>query len=309
MGGLENLKTRLNYQGGDAQGRLNKDKLNSLKQAIKYAYQDAIIQAVDKENPALFNRELRCLINPIKLKDDYDEHLLSIPYGETEDTTLSVGDTFYWPEDDSYWIVFLHHTDERAYFKASIRQCKKEITINKKTYKIYYRGPVETTIQWNLKKSINTNSLNYSAIIYITKNEETLEFFHRFAKVEIDNKPFEVKTVNSDSGDGIIEICLGETFSNSLEKERQKELEEKQESLNNEINGPINVIPYRTYIYTISENFGEGEWILNSKKARISSQTATSVTIDIVTGKSGKFDLIYKTKEKETVLAIAIDSI
>jgi hypothetical protein len=38
----------------------------------------------------------------------------------------------------------------------------------------------------------------------ITKDENTLEFFHRFAKIEIANEMWEVQAVNKDSGDGVI---------------------------------------------------------------------------------------------------------
>ena len=34
MSGLDNLKLRLSYQGGNHQGRMNLDKLRSLKKAL-----------------------------------------------------------------------------------------------------------------------------------------------------------------------------------------------------------------------------------------------------------------------------------
>ena len=40
MSGLENLKTRLNYQGGvTAESRFQRDKLKTLKKALIYSYQ------------------------------------------------------------------------------------------------------------------------------------------------------------------------------------------------------------------------------------------------------------------------------
>ena len=42
------------------------------------------------------------------------------------------------------------------------------------------RGPLEQTIQWNSKHNLNINELNYTAVMFITKNQETLDFFDRF---------------------------------------------------------------------------------------------------------------------------------
>lgn len=33
------------------------------------------------------------------------------------------------------------------------------------------------------------NKENYTLLMYITKNEETLNYFHRFARIEIDGLP------------------------------------------------------------------------------------------------------------------------
>ena len=39
MSGLENLKTRLNYVGGgNQQGRMNRDKVASLRKALLYSF-------------------------------------------------------------------------------------------------------------------------------------------------------------------------------------------------------------------------------------------------------------------------------
>lgn len=74
MEGLDNLKTRLNYAGGKSQQvRMNEDKLKSLKKALLYSYQAATAILAD-------GREFRCLINPDKLKNEYDMKIISIPF-------------------------------------------------------------------------------------------------------------------------------------------------------------------------------------------------------------------------------------
>ena len=329
MSGVENLNKRLNYRGGNAEGRLLKDKSWSLDKALLYSYQSATIALQDKENPELFTREFRALINPDKNKPDYDNKILSIQYkdiqlnkerqGKTsegkEDTLIKSGDVFYWKETNTYWIIYLEDLEERAYFRAEIRRCEKEIIINNHKYKVYYRGPVETTIQWNQKKGDSWNNLNYSAIIYITKNQETLDFFHRFAKIEIDNKTWEVAVVNADSGDGIIEVNLKEEYSNSIEKAalKEKEEQEKEESQQQPqefyIDGKTELYPYDIATYTIV-GANNGKWIINTKKVKILSYDNDTITIEITTGKSGNFDLIYKYDEdNQIVLPIQILSL
>ena len=80
MSGLDNLSLRLDYRGGNKQqDRLNNGKLESLKRALLYSYQAATAILAD-------GREFRCLINPDKLKVDYEDKIISIPF---EDTCLN----------------------------------------------------------------------------------------------------------------------------------------------------------------------------------------------------------------------------
>ena len=56
--------------------------------------------------------------------------------------------------------------------------------------------------------------MNYTINVYITKNEETLDFFERFTKVKIADRPWEVQAKDTMGGDGIIELVLKEDFEN-----------------------------------------------------------------------------------------------
>lgn len=83
MSALDNLNKRLNYAGGKNQeSRMNSDKLRSLKKALLYSYQAQTAILTD-------SREFRCLINHDKLKEDYDDKIISIPY---DDICLNEGD-------------------------------------------------------------------------------------------------------------------------------------------------------------------------------------------------------------------------
>ena len=58
--------------------RIRQDKLRSLKRALYNSYQSAVI-VFDKDDRQL---HFRCLINHDKLKVDYEDKILSIPYRE-----------------------------------------------------------------------------------------------------------------------------------------------------------------------------------------------------------------------------------
>jgi hypothetical protein len=308
MSSLDILNQRLNYQGGNAEQRFIKEKEKSLKKALLYSYQAETLVTLD-------GKEFRCLINSDKLKNEYDDKILSIPYddillnssikGKTsknlQNTIVKPGDVFKWKETNTYWIIYLHHLEENAYFRAKIRKCNNTVQINNNEYHVYVRGPVETAIQWYQKNNIEYNSLNYSKVMYITKNEETEAYLHRFSKIELSGKPWEVQVVNSVDADGIIEVMLDEDYQNSIEKAQK----EKAEASNKEpvildtdaiyIAGPAQVSSYSTVAYTI-ENGSDlnGSWSISNKRAKIVEHTNNTIKIEIIAGKKGSFTLEYK---------------
>ena len=318
MSSLDILNKRLQYQGGNQEGRFIKDKLKSLKKALLYSYQAETAILED-------GRKFRCLINPDKLKPEYDNKIISIPYrdiclnkdkiGTTskgeEEIGLKPGDVFCWKETKTYWLVYLQYLEENAYFRAELRRCKYEIEINDNKYRVYVRGPVETTMPWNQKKGIVWNDMNYSLAIYITKNEETLQFFHRFSKIKFNGKPWEVQAVNEFDADGIIEVYLDEDYQNSIEDAEKEEIPEIEipDKDSPHIEGNIFVKPYDIVEYKIL-NAENGTWSVSNDKAKIIEQNNSYVKIEIVTGKSGAFDLIYnRDNEEDIVLSVRIESL
>lgn len=320
---LETMKERINYNGGKEQeSRMNVDKLRTLKKALLYSYQAATARLTD-------GREFRCLINPDKLKTSYDEKIISIPFfdiqlnpelkenkkfqktskGE-EEIGMKPGDVFTWKENNTDWLVYLRRYEETAYFRAEIRKCDYEIKVNDKKYKVYISGPDASAIVWNKTKSIEWNDLNYSLTMYITKDKNTEAFFHRFAKVEINEKPWEVQAVDSISQDGIIIVALKETYENSIKKAVEKEKVDTYVDLTQPyIKGPETVYPYDVVTYYI-KNAAGGEFVAEGSGFEIASQDAESIKLDIVTGKSGSFTLKYKRLDMEDiVLPITIGSL
>ena len=327
MSGLKDLKIRLQYNGGYKQeSRMQLDKLRTLKKALIYSYQAATAILED-------GREFRCLINPDKNKLDYDDKIISIPYKDIclnkeksaektsqgeEEIGMKVGDVFTWKETNTDWLVYLERLEEDAYFRAEIRKCNNEIEINDKKYKVYTHGPDVESILWHTRRGFGSwSDLNYDLTMWVTKNEDTEAFFHRFNKIEIKGNPWEICAADFDSTPGLIEVQLKETFRNTIADEKKAEEEalkpidpepgEEEQTLPH-IVGDTVVYPYDTKTYTIV-NLNGGTWKLSNNKAKITAQTDSEVTIVITTSKSGSIDLIYSKDENDIIYNITIKSL
>lgn len=308
MSGLDNLKKRVTYHGGRAEDRMREDKIRGLKQALLYSYQAATAVLED-------GREFRCLINPDRLNEDYDQRELSIPFkdiclnkprqGKTsegeEEIGIAAGDVFTWKENGSHWLVYLRYLEETAYFRATIRRCKYKIELEDGTsYWGALQGPTEKTLDWNQRSGIYWNDLNYTMALYLPRTQTLVDKIHRFTKIKINGIDWEVQAIDAISIDGIIQVYLKETFQNAIAAEAQKEEDQKQQELEAfddaftilEIFGPREVRPYDIVTYSVEDDYC-GEWYIDSKKAKIIKSDRNSVEVEITTGKSGNFDLVY----------------
>lgn len=300
---LDTMKKRMEYAGGDADGRNVKGKLKSMLGALQNSYQAEwiTINEDDEEKKARW----RCLINPDKLKEDYDQKEISIEF----ESNLKEGDVFLWDRTNTHWIVYLQEFSEEAYFRASIRRCDYQIDVDGTKYWIYLRGPVETTIQWNQKHQIYFNDLNYTIIMYVPKTEQTLNFFERHKIIKFDNHNWVVNAVDRYSQKGIVEVVLGESFDNEMEDNMiVPEVITPDEELPH-ISGPQFVSVFDENVPYEIKNANNGKFVVSSSKVEISSATETSCEISILTGKSGSFNLIYQRDgEEDIVLNITIES-
>ena len=69
------------------------------------------------------------------------------------------------------------------------------------------------------------------------------------------------------------------------------------------------VYPYDKKTYTIKNAEG-GSWVIGSSKAKILKQDDSTVYIEIITGRSGNFELRYiRQNEEDIVLNITIQSL
>ena len=319
MSSLDNLRARINYAGGaNQEHRMNSDKLRSLKKALLYSYQGQTAILTD-------GREFRCLINHDKLKEDYDDKIISIPYKDIclnadhregkrsegeEEIGMKVGDTFTWKETNTRWIVIQEILEENAYFRATIRKAEDEITINGKTY-YGYLGKWTKGELWHTKKLNSWSEMGYEVVLYVTKDETTERFFHRFQKVEIRDRIWEVQMVNDITSDTMLIVYLKETFVNEFEPVTNEIAEEPVPETPTEtpeepivvaaINGKDSLYPFDKAIYSI-ENAENGNWYLSNTKGRIESQTSEKAVVIITSAKSGEVDLIYRRENEEDII-------
>lgn len=274
----------------------------------------------------------RCLINHDKLKVDYQDKIISIPFYEPPvgnvdpiETQFHNGTVFKWvhgnKEDwtpDTYWIVLMQYSQETAYFRAQIRKADEQIEIividsqgneESVTYRGWMTGPNETTAMWNVKKGLVWNDLNYTKLLYITKDEDTLAFFQRFDRIIINGKPWEVQAYNESystsksagTDSGIIRVALKEAYTSTnqfinqtlqdLEEAQEKQAQYDEEHTEPRIDGPSIAKPYDILTFKAKNFNSQEEWTLyDSPLAKIAqvSQDGLTATVHVITGQSNK---------------------
>lgn len=232
--GIHSLEMRFANNGGYLQqDRMTFDKRRSLDRALLYSYQGASIRKVSwiQENQLVevtgendMPRMCRALINPNKLKADYDEKILSVPF----EYDFHAGDVFEWIGTDSYWIIYLQELTERAYFRGNIRRCQYQINWEDEdgvhSSYVAVRGPVETQINYIQKHQISVDVPNHSLNILMPRTEAALKYFKRYAKFYLRDKEagaldicWRVEAIDWISTPGILEIAAEEYYANEFE--------------------------------------------------------------------------------------------
>ena len=290
MDSLEKMKLRAGYKGYDLHDNsIVKGKYKSFCAALTNSYQAEWITFNDKT--------FRCLINPDKLKEDYDQKIISIDF----EAKMKNGSVFYWDRTGTHWLAYLQDYNEEAYFRASIRRCDYEIDVNGHRYWVYLRGPEETALIWRQKHQIEFNELNYSVLLYVEKNEETLEYFSRFQILKFDGHNWRVAATDKYSQDGIIEVYLEEFFDNPMEDAMIEPEIIKQDTMHPYIDGPAMVRPYDTKLSYSIVGKANGKFVVNSSKVKINFSNENSCELEILTGKSGSFTLSYEIENEDPI--------
>lgn len=214
--GIAEMATRLKLHGGYfQQNREIRDKQRSLERALLYSYQGAWVKKVYSDDEYMAE-EKRVLINPNKVKQDYDEKTISAPF----EYEYAVGDIVEWVGTNTYWLLYLQEMTELAYFKGAIRRCSYRIDWKDGFTYAAVVGPSEKKISTGIKHDISIDTPNYSLTLLIPKTAENIKQFKRYSKFFLSNDLDEdrvcwrVEAVDSITTPGIIEISASEYYYN-----------------------------------------------------------------------------------------------
>lgn len=291
---LKTLSARIDYLGGDQLSRINKQKLQSFRAALKNDYNSRLIKT-DK------HASVPCIIknNAYGLKADYDKKYISVEFS----AGLEAGDVFQCLDDNSRWMIYLPILTETAYLRSEIIRCDHSLNINGKEYFVYFQGPVETDIRWFIKNGINANELNKSGTIYIKKDDNTLSFFHRFTKIKINGHMWEVQVTDPISVPGILELELQEYYDN-----KEADLPQVKPSDKNQLIKGEKIVKQNTSVgYMVDDSIynPSTSWtIAGNDRVKIEEvlNNGQICKVKVNEGAIGKFTLSYGTNSMEITI-------
>lgn len=291
---LKTLSARIDYLGGDQLSRINKQKLQSFRAALKNDYNSRLIKT-DK------HASVPCIIknNAYGLKADYDKKYISVEFS----AGLEAGDVFQCLDDNSRWMIYLPILTETAYLRSEIIRCDHSLNINGKEYFVYFQGPVETDIRWFIKNGINANELNKSGTVYIKKDDNTLSFFHRFTKIKINGHVWEVQVTDPISVPGILELELQEYYDN-----KEADLPQVKPSDKNQLIKGEKIVKQNTSVgYMVDDSIynPSTSWtIAGNDRVKIEEvlNNGQICKVKVNEGAIGKFTLSYGTNSMEITI-------
>ena len=309
--GVNNQFVRLNHQGGNLQqNRMIKDKRRSLDRALVYSYQGADVRKIDSTS----DDYVRALINPNKLKQDYDDKIISVGY----EHHFECGDIFEWKGTETYWLIYLQDLTELAYFRGDIRKCSHQINWEDENGKhstyAAIRGPVETKINYIQKHGISVDTPNYSLNILLPKTVDTLSYFQRYNKFYLADDELKVcwriEAIDWLSMPGILEINAVEYYANEFEDNledgtvgtlKTEPINPNNSFIEDTIVGETFIKPKKEYEYEYIGNL-VGKWSVKENYPIKLIQDGKKVKLRWLNTYSGQFDLIYADCFKKTIV-------
>ena len=309
--GVNNQFVRLNHQGGNLQqNRMIKDKRRSLDRALVYSYQGADVRKIDSTS----DDYVRALINPNKLKQDYDDKIISVGY----EHHFECGDIFEWKGTETYWLIYLQDLTELAYFRGDIRKCSHQINWEDENGKhstyAAIRGPVETKINYIQKHGISVDNPNYSLNILLPKTADTLSYFQRYNKFYLADDELKVcwriEAIDWLSMPGVLEINAVEYYANEFEDNledgtvgtlKTEPINPNNSFIEDTIVGETFIKPKREYEYEYIGNL-VGKWSVKENYPIQLIQDGKKIKLRWLNTYSGQFDLIYADCFKKTIV-------
>ena len=317
ISGVKEQAIKMRFNGGNKQQeRMIKDKRRSLDRAVWYSYQAAEVVRTSAE----YKKPVKALINPNKLKQDYDDKIISVGY----EYNFKPGDIFEWLGTRSHWIIYLQDVTELAYFRGDIRKCSHQISWEDEngrhsTYAAI-RGPVETKINYIQKHGISVDLPNLSLNILMPSTKETLEYFRRYAKFYLQNNIegaekicWRVEAIDWLSTPGILEINATEYYANKDEDNIEEGIvgglilepeNPNKPEIERAIVGDTFIKPKKTYEYKYngSENF---DWFVEKKYPVVIEEDPLDpkhIFLKWNNTYSGQFDLLYGELSKTIIV-------
>lgn len=319
------LTKRLNQMGGRTQQeRMIRDKRRSLDKALLYSYQGAFVKKIQDLNNIPFPEgeeenqpPVRALINPDKVKQDYDDKIISIGY----EHDYKAGDVFEWVNTNSHWLIYLQDKTELAYFRGEIRRCRYTINYQDEDGIVHttyaaIRGPVETKINFIQKSGISVDRPNFSLHILLPGNQSNIDYFNRYNKFYLmeDNKKicWRVEAVDWISTPGILEIEAVEYYVNEFEDNVEdgvvgglavKEENPNTSRIENLIEGETFIKPKGVYEYKYT-GLTLSTWEIDKSKYPLEYKIIDDRTIKVrwTAGYSGQFEIQYGDLTKTIVV-------
>ena len=314
--GVNEQALRLRQMGGHRQQeRMIKDKRRTLDRAVHFSYQAAEVRRVDAEN----RKPVRALINPDKLKQDYDDKVLSVGY----EYNFKPGDVFEWIGTRTHWLVVLQDLTELAYFRADIRKCsytvnwKDEETGELQTTYLAVRGPVETRIEYIQKNGDSVDKPNYSINFLMPKTPATVKYFKRYTKMYLqggdaysqEDTCWRIEAVDAVSMQGVLGINAVEYYANKDTDDIARGIvdgliPEQEEDKENLILGETFILPKKVYEYTFngSVTMPDEEWYVDERYPVRMEPDGYTVKLIWDSPISGQFELKYGDVETKTIV-------
>lgn len=327
MNNFEMMRRRLEHQGGVKQeDRMIQDKYKTFLKTLQYSYQGADVSLaqhyytclsamIDEDTDDPDTIVARALINPDKVKQDYDDKILSIDYRYG----FQPGDVIKWRGTNSYWLIYLEELTEDAYFRGEVRRCKyllkfKDEEGNWLQTWAAIRGPIETQIDSIQKNQTRIDRPNLSLNILLPKNEKTLKAFERYREFLFAGRAWRVEAPDFVSLRNVIEVAAEEYY---IDKDTDDKINEMKDGLivtpqanppDTGIQGEGWIKPMLEWTYSVDEP--NGEWSVSDGPIKYEiSEDKTSITIKWTKSTHGSFELSWTNGETTYVKVIVVESL